>query len=116
MLSVSCYVFNQLSSILILHETKRVKLVLTSKVFDEYVAGMRNLQLEKNFLIASYLISLIFTYARLTIIYNFAEANYSYTSPLGISIIVDIILNVIGQLIILISFYSSFRFFRDQYI
>jgi hypothetical protein len=115
-MSVSCYTFIQLAAILILHETKRVKLILTSKTSNDYVAGAKNLQLEKKFLIALYSISLTLSYARWTIIFYFTEVNYSYASPFVISIIVDIILNVIAQLIILFSFYTSFRFFRDQYI
>jgi hypothetical protein len=69
MFSVSCYIIIQLAAILILHETKRVKLILTSKNSLEYVIGVKNLQIEKNMLFTLYLISLVFSYARFTIFY-----------------------------------------------
>ena len=69
MFSVSCYIIIQLAAILILHETKRVKLILTSKNSLEYVIGVKNLQIEKNMLFSLYLISLVFSYARFTIFY-----------------------------------------------
>jgi hypothetical protein len=69
MFSVSCYIIIQLAAILILHETKRVKLILTSKNSLEYVVGVKNLQIEKNMLFTLYLISLVFSFARFTIFY-----------------------------------------------
>ena len=43
--SVSCYITIQLAAILILHETKRVKMIITSKSSIEYEDGVKKLQL-----------------------------------------------------------------------
>lgn len=113
---VSNSIVIQFATILILNETKRVKLILTSKSSDEYEYRVKNFQKEKILLFAFFLMSLILSYTRLTINYNFPEVNKSFGSPFAISIIIDLIINIIAQSIILISFYTSFKFFRDSYI
>ena len=113
---VSNSIVIQFATILILNETKRVKLILTSKSSEEYEDRMKNFQKEKIMLFTFFLMSLILSYTRLTINYNFPEVNKSFGSPFAISIIIDLIINIIAQSIILISFYTSFKFFRDSYI
>jgi len=78
---------------------------------------MEKLELEKKLLIGAYLISLIISYTRFTLIYESIEVNDdSFTSPFAFMIYIDIILNTIAQSILLISFYNSYKFFRDQYV
>lgn len=115
--NVSCYIIIQLATILIIHETKRVKLILTAQNSLEYVDRNKNLQLEKKVLIGAFLVSLAISYARYTLIYQSFEVNYeSFTSFFAFMIYIDVICNLIAQSIILYSFYISFRFFRDQYV
>ncbi len=94
MISVSCYIIIQVAAILILHETKRVKLILTAKTSDEYIARMNRLELEKKLLIGAYLVSLTISYTRFTLIYESNEINdESFTSLFAFMIYIDIILN-----------------------
>ena len=75
MFNITCYIILQLATIIILSEAERVKLIQTTKTSAEYVAGVKKVQTLKNILFAFYLVSLIISFFRLTLIYKFPELN-----------------------------------------
>ena len=75
MFNITCYIILQLATIIILSEAERVKLIQTTKTSAEYVAGVKKVRTVKNILFAFYLVSLIISFFRLTLIYKFPELN-----------------------------------------
>jgi hypothetical protein len=75
MFNITCYIILQLATIIILSEAERVKLIQTTKNSAEYVAGVKKVRTVKNILFAFYLVSLIISFFRLTLIYKFPELN-----------------------------------------
>lgn len=75
MFNITCYIILQLATIIILSEAERVKLIQITKTSAEYVAGVKKVRTVKNILFAFYLVSLIISFFRLTLIYKFPELN-----------------------------------------
>jgi hypothetical protein len=75
MFNITCYIILQLATIIILSEAERVKLIQTTKTSAAYVAGVKKVRTVKNILFAFYLVSLIISFFRLTLIYKFPELN-----------------------------------------
>ena len=67
-------------------------------------------------LFAFYLVSLIISIIRFTIIYKFPEIHDQLVTVFIIVTCIDLTLNLIAQIIILSVFYINFSFFRDEHI
>lgn len=105
-----------MGSIVFLEETERVKLILTAKTPRDYIVGVKNAKLVKQMLFVFYLISLIISILRFTLIYKYPEAYESSVTIFIILTVIDLTLNFIAQIIILYVFYFNFRFFLNEHM
>jgi hypothetical protein len=91
-------------------------LILNSQSSQQFIAGVKRLKIIKYVLIGFYLVSLAIAYTRLTIKSEYKKMYLDFTDQFMVPFVIDIICNIVAQSFILISFYFSFKFFRDTYI